>query len=61
MGSEKYFSNVTSIYALNILKKEATYKPDFGFKSEEKFDHIPRFISMGKGMGPKGKAARKIL
>ena len=48
MGSEKYLSNVTSIYALNILKKEATYKPDFGFKSEEKFDHIPRLISMGK-------------
>lgn len=61
MGNEKYLSNVASPYALNILKKEATYKPDLTFKSEEKFNQVPRFISMGKGMGPKGKAGRKIV
>ena len=61
MGSEKYLSNVTSIYALNIQKKEFPYKPDFDFKSEEKFDHILRFIFYGQRNGSKGKAARKIL
>ena len=29
MGEEKYLSNVKSEYAVNILKSEIKYKPDF--------------------------------
>lgn len=37
MGEEKYLSNIKLEHALNILKREIKYKPDFEFKSEEKF------------------------
>jgi hypothetical protein len=30
---DKYFSNVSDEYKLNILKGEIKYKPDFDFKS----------------------------
>ena len=61
MGEEKYLSNVKNNYAVNILKGNITFKPDFDFKSEDKFEKVPRFISLGKGLGPKGKAGKKIL
>ena len=37
MGEEKYLSNIKLEHALTILKREIKYKPDFEFKSEEKF------------------------
>jgi hypothetical protein len=61
MGEEKFLSNIKQEHALNILKREIKYTPDFAFKSEEKFEKVPRFISMGKGMGPKGKAGRRVV
>jgi hypothetical protein len=46
---------------VNILKGPITFSPDFEFKSEEKFEKVPRFISLGKGLGPKGKAGKRVL
>lgn len=31
MGADKFLSNVTAPHALNILKAEIKYKPDFTF------------------------------
>lgn len=61
MGADKYLNNVTSPFARKILETPATYTPDFNFKTENKHLRVPRFISMGKGMGPKGKAGKRIL
>ena len=46
---------------MNILKGERKYEADFGFESGEKFERVPRWISLGKGLGPKGKAGKRIL
>lgn len=48
-------------HAVNILKNPPSFKPDFDFKSEEKIETVPRFISLGKGLGPKGKAGKRVL
>lgn len=52
--------NVKEQFGLNILKKEIENKPDFEFEGE-KHKKIPRFISMGKNMGPKGKPESRVL
>lgn len=61
MGEQKYLSNVKQEHAVNILKNPPSFKPDFDFKSEEKIETVPRFISLGKGLGPKGKAGKRVL
>jgi hypothetical protein len=61
MGEEKYLSNVKLDHSINILKAPLTFTPDFDFKSNLKFDQLPRFISLGKGLGPKGKPGPRII
>ena len=59
-SEDKYLSNVKDESSLKILKKEIEQKPDFEFEGE-KHKKVPRFISMGKNMGPKGKPESRVL
>ena len=61
LGEEKYLSNVKNDRAVHILKGESSFKPDFEFKTDEKQKKVPRFISLGKGLGPKGKAGKRVI
>ena len=46
---------------MNLLKQEILHTPDFNHELDVKSKYVPHFISMGKGMGPKGKPETKVL
>ena len=60
MGEQKYLSNAKEEFSLNILKQQIEYKANLDHEGK-KHSKIPKFISMGDNMGPKGKPESRIL
>lgn len=60
MSPQMYFGNVNEEFRKKILLKETTCEPNFDHVSQ-KTKKVPRFMPIGKGMGPKGRPLSRLV